>query len=120
MQTTKKQDYTRKLAKAFAEAQAAGMKRSAYDNWAYRGLRRLGVRIKPPVYSHLGWLMLWSGVYFAVFWGGGMHIFLWRDNTLIVVQLGTSLIAGIMFGAITALVARFMRRKHRLTPWSEL
>lgn len=120
MQSTPAQDYTRKLAKAFAEAQAAGMKRSAYDNWAYRGLRRLGVRIKPPVYSHLGWLMLGSGVYFAVFWGVGMHILLWRDTTLMGVQLGVSLIAGIMFGAITALVVRFTRHRYKLTPWDQL
>ena len=70
-------EFSRKLAKAFAEAEAAGMKRSEYDNWAYRGLRRLGVRIKPPVYCHMGWLTM-------------------------------------------AIDLRYLRRKHRLTPWSTL
>jgi hypothetical protein len=113
-------EFSRKLAKAFAEVKAAGMKRSAYDNWAYRGLRRLGVRIKPPVYCHMGWLALGLGVCFAMSWGICMHFLVWRDNLVMGVQIGISLIAGIMFGAMMALVARFTRHRYKLTPWDQL
>jgi hypothetical protein len=111
-------EFSRKLAKAFAEVKAAGMKRSAYDNWAYRGLRRLGVRIKPPVYCHMGWLALGLGVCFAMSWGICMHFLVWLIP--LEVQPISSFVAGALFGLTMAIDLRYLRRKHRLTPWSTL
>lgn len=120
MQTTPAQDYTRKLAAAHAQAQAAVLKPRVYDPWLDRLLRKLGFHLPPILFVPLPWLGFWLAVYFALAWGLGMHFMIWGQDMPLKIQLMASVFSGIMFGSCMAVYYRHYRRKHRLSPWRAL
>jgi hypothetical protein len=113
-------DYARKLAAAHAQAQAAGLKRWDYDTLADRLLRKLGFRAPPTLYAPLGWLAVCFAVYFAVFMALMGHFLIWKHHFALEFFLLLCGLGGVAFGAMMAVYQRFYRRKHKLTPWSEL
>jgi hypothetical protein len=112
-------DYARKLAAAHAEAQAAGMARWQYDDWFARHLRKLWVRIRPEPYHHLGWIWARFFAFMALIFSnwlcGG-----WADELSTFRLVLTTVGVSALLATIRMLVTKADRRKHRLTPWSEL
>ncbi len=112
-------DYARKLAAAHAQAQTAGMARWQYDDWFERQLRKLGLRLRPALYQHLGWIWArWFAFMALIFsnwlWGG------WADELSTFRLVLTTVGVSALLATISMLVTKADRRKYRLTPWSEL
>ena len=119
MQHERNADYARKLAAAHAQAQAAGMARWQYDDWFERFLRKIGLRLRPRPYQHLGWVWVrWFGFMAVIFgnwlWGG------WAlDMSTTRLAVITASVAALLAG-IKVMILMAERRKYNLTPWSAL
>lgn len=113
------QDYTRKLAAAYAQAQAAGMARWQYDDGLDRFARKVGLRLRPAPYRHLGMMWVRWFAFFAISVGNLVWSIWWYDWSTSRLAITTaSVAAGLALLAV--LLRKANRRKHRLTPWSAL
>jgi hypothetical protein len=86
----------------------------------YRLLWKLGIDVPPPHFAGFWPLAITMGVFFAVFWGIFMWFFLWRsEGTPPAVAVGSSLIAGVLFGLIMAAYYRWRASKLALPRWED-
>lgn len=112
-------EFDRKLQAALAELEAAGLTGSSYDLPLDRGLRKLGLRLRPSHYQSftlnaLKWFGFFAAVTSATMWALDVSD---RDPLLILIQVS---IGGVLFGMFMALCHRRDRRKHRLSDWDAL
>ena len=55
-----------------------------------------------------------QGIIFAIFWGIGMYVLLWKDyGTSWQTAVTTALAAGILFGSIMAMIAALRDKKAK-------
>jgi hypothetical protein len=85
----------------------------------YRLLWRLGIETPPPHFG--GFLMpaLWMGATFGIIWGVFMWFTFWRGQMEPTTAVGTSVLAGCVFGAIMASCYRRQQKKLALPPWED-
>ena len=103
-------EFDRKLQAALTELQATGMWRANYDPHIDRGLRKLGLRVRPPHYRTFLSTMLVFGASFVI-------------GFAIIAELAKpidTLAIGLIFGGVMSLVYYLDRRKHRLSNWDDL
>lgn len=118
---TDRAEFERKLARARAELAAKGMWRANADPWPDRWLRRCGLRLRPPHYRDPWRFGVRMGGYFAVAWGLFMWLWVWRADSLPVLEaMASALFAGALFGFFMAMSVAWFRRRHRLTRREDL
>lgn len=67
-------------------------------------LWKVGIEVRPPFYMSRSSVVVLFGGYFAVAWGLLMWLFYWRhENTSLLVVIGISVFAGLLFGWMTSL-----------------
>lgn len=102
--------FDRKLQAALTELEATGMWRANYDPHIDRGLRKLGLRVRPPHYRSFLSTKLVFGASFVI-------------GFAIIAELAKpidTLAIGLIFGGGMALVYYRDRRKHSLSDWDAL
>ena len=86
----------------------------------YRLLWRLGIEVPPPHFAGFWTLAIFMGVFFGVFWGIFMWFFLWRSEDMpLAIAIGSSLIAGVLFGVTMAAYYRWRASKLALPRWED-
>ncbi len=86
----------------------------------YRLLWRLGFEVPPPHYAGFWPLAIFMGVFFAVLWGIFMWFFLWRSEDMpAAIAIGSSLLAGALFGVGMAAYYRSAASKLALPHWED-
>ena len=103
-------EFDRKLQTALAELEATGMWWANFDPHVDRGLRKLGLRVRPPHYRSFLSTMLEFGASFVI-------------GFAIIAELAKpidALAIGLIFGGGMALVYYRDRRKHSLSDWDTL
>ncbi|WP_157950430.1 DUF6404 family protein [Pannonibacter carbonis] len=86
-----------------------------------RLLRKLGLRMRPPLYRSFGANMFVYGSYYGTCLGLFNWFAIWpRDSMPIPVAVMISIAAGLAFGAIVAALVVRKRRKAGLTRWNDL
>lgn len=117
-------EFGRKLQAALAELQATGMWRANYDPHVDRGLRKLGLRVRPQHYRPFWRVFFGMGLNFAITWGILMWIMVWRfewSGTGVPWRyIIVSCLGGTFFGLFMALSLRRGHRKHHLSDWDAL
>ncbi len=113
-------EFDRKLQTALAELEATGMWRANFDPHVDRGLRKLGLRVRPPHYRSFLSTMLGFGALFAI----GMAVLSALTRSIGARDISNvglnALAAGLIFGGGMALAYHLDRRKHRLSIWDDL
>lgn len=113
-------EFDRKLQAALNEQEATGMWRANYDPHVDRGLRKLGLRVRPPHCRSFLATMLGFGALFAI----GMAIISALSGSIgarDITSAGLNALAvGLIFGGSMALSYHLDRRKHRLRDWDDL
>lgn len=124
-------EYHRKLEKAFAECDAAGLSKYEYNPYFDRLMRRLGFKPVPLHYSG------WSGtfrvfIFFTFAISGLLLLYYWLLDLLAASDASadgfglsfriifTSLLMGAGFSVGQVWEAQAKRRKHTLSGWEEL
>ncbi len=85
----------------------------------YRLLWRLGIEAPPPHFG--GFLMpaLTTGAAFGIIWGVFMWFTFWRGQTDPTIAVGTSVLAGCLFGGVMASYYQRQRKKFALPRWED-
>jgi hypothetical protein len=86
----------------------------------YRLLWWMGIETPPPHFASFGSTALVMGLFFGVFWGLIMWFLGWRANDVPIASAMTmSVVAGVLFGVITAAYFRWRASKLALPPWQD-
>jgi hypothetical protein len=85
----------------------------------FRLLWALGFEIPPPLFLTALPLTLIAGSMFAIFWGLGMSLVVWRSSYGLPawLVLGVAVLAGLLFGACLAAYYRWKARSLSLPSW---
>ncbi|WP_370399281.1 DUF6404 family protein [Sulfitobacter sp. JB4-11] len=114
-------DYDTKYDAALAELARTQVWRSNYVPPLHKLQRQLGMQVRPPHYQPF--LRVWAGqaVWFGIFWGVLMWFVEWRGAGVApAVAMGSSAIAGVLFGFFMGCYYAHSRRKWRLSRWNDL
>jgi hypothetical protein len=90
-----------------------------------RLLHRLGWRVPPPPFLGLGAWTLLKGVPFGLGWGAVMWLTTWSKKAgtdvlpAVIIAALVSILAGAMFGFLTALTTRPLLRRLGLGRWED-
>lgn len=103
---------------AIKELEKAGILESNYNPPFTRLLHKLGFEVPFPHYNSFIKNMLFTGIFFGVFWGLIMHLFFWSVSTYI--SIVSASIAGVLFGIAMASYYMYGFKKYNLTPWDEI
>jgi hypothetical protein len=80
----------------------------------------MGIETPPPHFASFGMSALVMGLFFGVFWGLIMWFLGWRANDVPIASAVTmSVVAGVLFGVITAAYFRWRASKLALPPWKD-
>ncbi len=87
----------------------------------FRLLWAIGLEIPPPLFLAALPLTLIAGSMFAVFWGLGMWLAVWRSSYGLPawLVLGVAVLAGLLFGACLAAYYRWKARSLSLPSWED-
>lgn len=114
-------EYERKFDAAMAEMAATNMWRSNYAPPLMSLQRRMGWLVRPPLYASFWRVVLGYALWFGPIWGVLMWFTSWRGQGFsVMVAVGASAFAGLLFGLLLALFYAKARRKHRLSRWEDL
>lgn len=79
------------------------------------------MRPRPPHYLGFWRVVVSFGAYFALVWGIGMWLLMWREQGMAVgLACLFAVIAGSLFGVIMAYAYGVARRKWGLSRWEDL
>lgn len=85
----------------------------------YRALWRMGFGPRPPLYASLAQLLLLPGAPAGFLWATFMRLTVWHHVPLVGV-VGGGIFFGFFLAGAMGLMARRVRSKKGLPPWSEL
>lgn len=86
----------------------------------YGALRKVGVKIRPPLYSGFLTNSVVNGTWFGFAWGLFMHVLVWRNDRPVTDQVASALVVGVMFGLVTAFRIKGQKRKLGISEWAAL
>lgn len=104
--------------RAVALAASKGVRRLEADPPVFRLIRRLGFRMRPPLYLGFGSLFAWNAVLFGVLFVAGM-LLLQRDAP-IWVPLLASVLGSLIYGVVIAALVRRKARRLELPEWEAI
>lgn len=111
--------YEARLAEALQELRTSPIPPAAHFPWPQRLLRRLGLRVRPPLYAPFAINALVTGAWF----GGALAIVAWVGSRLGWAggsPLSMALLGVLVMGPFTALWTSIAAWRHALSPWREL
>lgn len=112
--------HDKKFEAALEELRRPPMRPGEYLPWTTRALRRTGLAVRPPHHASFVANTLVRGALFAAFWGLIMWFWSWSGTgTAWWGALASALVAGLMFGAITARHYRATAKRYGLSTWEE-
>lgn len=113
--------YKEKLRYLYSDLGGRGLQRADFDPPLHRIIRMAGVRPTPPHFLSFASLFLYRCIYFAIFWGTFMWIFVWRhQSTLSILNvLVAILFFGIPMGLFIAKRISKQAENLDLPPWDE-
>jgi hypothetical protein len=85
----------------------------------YRLLWRLGIQAPPPHFGGFLVPALWMGAAFGIIWGVFMWFTFWRGQMDPTMAIGTSVLAGCLFGGVMASYYQRQRKKFALPRWED-
>jgi hypothetical protein len=85
----------------------------------YRLLWRLGIQAPPPHFGGFLVPALWMGAAFGIIWGIFMWFTFWRGQMDPTTAVGTSVLAGCLFGGVMASYYQRQRKKLALPRWED-
>lgn len=98
-----------------------GISRSSYEPPYLRLLWRLGFDVAPPHFVPFWRILLIAGAWFGFSWGGVMWVAFWSDQGIPGrLAVGSSAVAGLLFGLSMAGYYAYGRRKYQLPDWDSL
>ena len=113
--------YTRRFNAALAETDAAGIWRSNAFPPLLHGLRKLGLKPRPPHYMVFWRSAALMSVFFGTVWGLIMQIILWGPQGQPAQTSFTSAaLTGLAFGLAMASYYAWGRRRYGLSKWHAL
>ncbi len=113
-------EYERRMNRALAEMQANSIRHIFGETWLDRGLRRVGLRLR-PIYYYTPWqVALFGGLYFSLAYGGAMYLLSWRHSDNLLEPLIGLLVSGTVFGAVFGGFVAIQLRRYRLSRWKDL
>lgn len=114
-------EYQRRYEAALAQMKHANIPAPSMMRLQQKIWQHLGWQPLPPLYETFGMNALRFGTGFGVAWGLWMHFLTWGPNDHpILLELGASVAAGIMFGLSIASWCRHSARRNGLSKWVEL
>jgi len=112
--------FDEKRAAALALLATTGIWRSNYAPPLLRLLWKLGIDVPPPHFVGFTWNFIVSALFFGVAWGLVMWAVLWsRASMTLGTMVGTSALAGMLFGLCMASYYRFGARRHKIPLWKD-
>jgi hypothetical protein len=108
--------HRQKVQHLLAELSAKGVYKSTVAPPLFRQLWALGLEVPPPLFIHFLPLMLFSVIYFGIFFGVFAWLLVCRNVSLVLLP---SAAGGILSGLAIAIFFRFRARTLKLPDWKD-
>jgi len=107
--------------KAIQHLLSLGIPREDIAPRLQRGLWRLGLDVPPPFFASFWQNFFVTGVCYVVMWGGPMWALHWsKDGMSPLIGVICAIVAGAIFGLISATSCEKAKRKNGLPAWRDL
>ena len=113
--------FSEKYINAMEELGRSPILEGNYSPPLHKGLRRMGVELKPPHYAGFLANSIIAGIPFGILWGVLMWLVVWQSAQLpAAIAIWAGGMAGLLFGVMMAIYYRWSANRHHLSRWDDL